>query len=68
MGEVYLADNTKFKRRVAIKFLPSRITVNETDKARFLQMAQAATAINHPNFCVIHEIQDWEERPLFRLK
>jgi len=63
MGEVYLADDTKLKRQVAIKFLPSRITVNETDKARFLQEAQAAAAINHPNVCVIHEIQDQEEIP-----
>ena len=63
MGEVYLAEDTKLKRRVAIKFLPSGITVNEKDKARFLQEAQSAAAINHPNVCVIHEIQDHEERP-----
>jgi serine/threonine protein kinase len=63
MGEVYLAEDTTLKRKVAIKFLPSRITVNETDKARFLQEAQAAAAINHPNVCVTHEIQDQEERP-----
>ena len=58
MGEVYLAEDTKLKRQVAIKFLPSRITINETDKARFLQESQAAAAINHPNICVIYEIQD----------
>jgi serine/threonine protein kinase len=63
MGEVYLADDTKLKRQVAIKFLPSHITVNKTDKARFLQEARAAAAINHPNVCVIYEIQDLEERP-----
>lgn len=63
MGEVYLAEDTTLKRKVAIKFLPSRITVNKTDKARFLQEAQAAAAINHPNVCVIHEIQDHEEHP-----
>ncbi|MCK4830709.1 protein kinase, partial [bacterium] len=56
-------DDTKLKRQVAIKFLPSRITVNETDNARFLQEAQAAAAINHPNVCVIYEIQDQEENP-----
>ncbi len=63
MGVVYLAEDTTLKRRVAIKFLPSRITVNETDKARFLQEAQAAAAINHPNVCVIHEIKFQEESP-----
>ena len=63
MGEVYLADDTKLKRQVAIKFLPSRITINETDKARFLQEAQAAAAINHPNVCVIYEIQDIKANP-----
>ncbi len=63
MGEVYLADDTKLKRQVAIKFLPSGITVNETDKSRFLQEAQAAAAINHPNICVIYEVQDQEKNP-----
>ena len=62
MGEVYLAEDTTLKRQVAIKFFPSRISVNDTDKARFLQEAQAAAAINHPNVCVIHEIQEEEER------
>ena len=58
MGEVYLAEDTILKRPVAIKILPSRITVNETDRARFLQEAQAAAAINHPNVCVIHDIKE----------
>ena len=49
MGEVYLADDTKLKRQVAIKSLPSRVTINETDKTRFLQEAQASAAINHPH-------------------
>jgi serine/threonine protein kinase len=62
MGEVYLAQDTKLKRQVAIKFWPSRITVNETDKARFLQEAQAAAAINHPNVCVIHDIKEHENQ------
>ncbi len=62
MGEVYLADDTKLKRQVAIKFLPSGININKTDKARFLQEAQAAAAINHPNVCVIHDIQEHENQ------
>jgi serine/threonine protein kinase len=63
MGVVYLARDTKLKRDVAIKFLPSGITINETDQARFLQEAQAAAAINHPNVCVIHEIQEHGDTP-----
>jgi len=62
MGEVYLADDTKLKRQVAIKFLPSRVTINETDKARFLQEAQASAAINHPHVCVIHDIKEYEDQ------
>ena len=49
MGEVYLAQDTKLKRKVAIKFLPSGLTTKKSDKVRFLQEAQAAAAINHPN-------------------
>jgi serine/threonine protein kinase len=56
MGIVYKAEDTKLKRTVALKFLPQQLTVNETDKARFLQEAQAAAAINHPNVCVIYDI------------
>ncbi len=62
MGEVYLADDTKLKRQVAIKFLPSRVTIKETDKARFLQEAQASAAINHPHVCVIHDIKEHEDQ------
>jgi serine/threonine protein kinase len=62
MGEVYLAADSKLKRQVAIKFLPSRVTINETDKARFLQEAQASAAINHPHVCVIHDIKEHEDQ------
>ena len=61
MGEVYLAEDTKLKRKVAIKFLPSHLTANEEDKARFLQEARAASAINHPSVCVIHDIMEHED-------
>ena len=60
MGVVYKAEDTKLKRIVALKFLPQQLTANETDKARFLQEAQAAAALNHPNVCVIHDIQEHE--------
>jgi serine/threonine protein kinase len=63
MGVVYKAEDTKLKRTVALKFLPSHLTKNKTDKARFLQEAQAAAALNHPNVCTTHEIHDEGENP-----
>jgi serine/threonine protein kinase len=63
MGEIYLAEDTKLKRRVAIKFLSSIVTINKTDKERFLQEAQAAAGISHPNVCIIHDIKEYQNQP-----
>jgi serine/threonine protein kinase/Tfp pilus assembly protein PilF len=63
MGVVYKAEDTKLKRTVALKFLPFHLTKEKTDLARFLQEAQAAAALNHPNVCTIHEINDEGENP-----
>jgi serine/threonine protein kinase len=58
MGEVYKAQDTKLDRFVALKFLPSLLTASEADKARFIQEAKAASAMNHPNVCTIHSIEE----------
>ena len=62
MGVVYKVQDTKLDRLLALKFLPPHLTVKDTDKARFLQEAKAASAINHPNVCIIHDIQEHEDR------
>ncbi len=58
MGEVYKAQDTKLDRFVALKFLPSQLTASEDDKSRFIQEAKAASAMNHPNVCTIHSIEE----------
>ncbi len=58
MGEVYEARDTKLDRLVAVKFLPSKLTATESEKASFIQEAKAASALNHPNVCTIYDIQE----------
>src|SRR5437016_10514364 len=56
MGEVYLAQDTKLDRKVALKILPSELAANQDRMRRFTQEAKAAAALNHPNIAHIYEI------------
>ena len=61
MGEVYLAEDTRLKRKVALKFLPTHFTQDKRYLQRFEQEARAVAALSHPNVCMIHEVVETED-------
>ena len=65
MGVVCTGHDPRLKRQVAIKLLPPDLTSDETAKQRFLQEAQAASALDHPNICTIHEINETTDGQLY---
>ena len=65
MGVVYKARDTRLDRLVALKFLPHYATEGDTGKQRLVREAKAASALDHANICIVHEIDETDDGQVF---
>lgn len=68
MGEVFLAEDTRLKRRVALKFLPPNLAPNQEIYSRFVREARILAKLSHPNIVGIFDVDDFDRRPFYAME